>query len=128
MTEDKLTRDQRIALESVAQANLSMGMGYSQGDDEFDQTLVRAAKIERFIRKRDDDAIGPGEVPVLRDGDTVIVQPDKFTTQDEVDNAAEVWRREFGDRVQVTFLGWPVVAVHRSSATPGYRSGEVDGG
>lgn len=74
MTEDKLTRDQRIALESVRQANLSMGMGYSQGDDEFDQTLVRAAKIERFIRKRDDDALAADLVPPLMAG-TPIGEP-----------------------------------------------------
>lgn len=64
MTEDKLTRDQRIALESVAQARVTVFDAASpitvreQTEDErFALMMERAAKIERFIRKRDDGAV-----------------------------------------------------------------------
>ena len=48
--EDKLDPEQRIRLESLAQAVLSLGAhtGRSVGDDAI---LNRAAKFERFIRQ-----------------------------------------------------------------------------
>lgn len=124
MIQDSLTRDQRIALESVAQAIVSMGIRVAADDQGFNTMMERAAAIESFIRGRGD--VEPGTVPVLRDGDMAVVQPDRYATEADVDQAVEIWRQAFGDRVRVTFMGWPVTAIHRPSTGNGPDTGTAE--
>ncbi len=56
MVEDQLTRDERIRLESLAQANVSMTMTRPSADD----VIAVAEKFEGYIRGSEEESNATG--------------------------------------------------------------------